>query len=297
MGVDLPSVQLLCCAKRMGVDFADTIMIGRQTFNCDPGIASSILSKINLPPAPIEEGQFCEPLFKLLGASHVSSVDASDYESATFIHDMNAPLPPELKGKYSVVYEGGLIEHVFNAPQAFKNCMEMLKIGGHFIQVNIANNYMGHGFWQFSPELIYRIFSPENGFKIKAVLMFCHDGPEPTPGRMGRWYLTKDPVECRSRVELINNMPTYICTISERISSSDIFAKPPQQSDYVVEWQSPRDGTAKRLKSLRERVPRSIETIARWVRARGRGTTVPFDKPYYKPISANDVIAGNLGSP
>ena len=101
----------------------------------------------------------------------VSSVDASDYERATHIHDFNQPLPASLANRFSVVHDGGTIEHVFNIPQAFKNCMEMVRVGGHFIQVNVANNYMGHGFWQFCPELIYRIFSRENGFQIKAVLM------------------------------------------------------------------------------------------------------------------------------
>jgi hypothetical protein len=69
--------------------------------------------------------------------------------------------------QFSVVYGAETIEHVFNILQAFKNCMEMVCVSGHF---NVANNYMGHGFWQFGPELIYRIFSRENGFQIKAVL-------------------------------------------------------------------------------------------------------------------------------
>jgi hypothetical protein len=76
---------------------------------------------------------------------------------------------------FSVVYDGGTIEHVFNAVQAFKNGMEMVRVGGHFIQVNPANNFMGHGFWQFSPELIYRVFSAENGFNIRGV--FLHECP------------------------------------------------------------------------------------------------------------------------
>jgi hypothetical protein len=115
------------------------------------------------------EGDFAEALFTLLGARQVSSVDASDYEQATHIHDFNQPLPTSLAKRFLVVHDGGTIEHVFNIAQAFKCCMEMVRVGGHFIQVNEANNYMGHGFWQFCPELVYRIFSQENGFQIEVL--------------------------------------------------------------------------------------------------------------------------------
>ena len=93
------------------------------------------------------------------------SIDASAYENATMVHDMNLPVGDELKQKFSVVIDGGTLEHVFNFPTAIRNCMEMLKVGGHFFAHTMANNFMGHGFYQFSPELFYRVFSPENGFR------------------------------------------------------------------------------------------------------------------------------------
>ena len=78
---------------------------------------------------------------------------------------MNLPIGDDLKRKFSVVIDGGTLEHVFNFPVAIKNCMQMLDVGGHFFVHTMANNFMGHGFYQFSPELFYRVFSPENGFR------------------------------------------------------------------------------------------------------------------------------------
>jgi hypothetical protein len=152
MGIDVPSLQLLCCAKSIGVDFSDTMTVGRQNVLLRPDTTASILAAIGIPreqASVVFEWDFAEPLFSLLGARRVSSVDASDFERATYIHDFNQPLPAFLTNRFSVVLHGGTIEHVFNIPQAFKNCMEMVRVGGHFIQVNEANNYMGHGFWQF----------------------------------------------------------------------------------------------------------------------------------------------------
>jgi len=183
MGVDMATVQLLCCAKSIGVDFSDTMMIGRQTINEAPAEFAPLLSVVGVPSgalSTLSKGEFAERLFQLLGAKNVRSLDVSDYEQPTDIYDLIEPLPQYLSKMFSVVHDGGSIEHVFNVVQAFKNGMEMVKVGGHFIQVNVANNFMGHGFWQWSPELIYRAFSPENGFNIRGV--FLH---EAIPG--GSW--------------------------------------------------------------------------------------------------------------
>ena len=60
---------------------------------------------------------------------------------------MNEAIPDSLKGKFSCVLDGGTLEHVFNFPQAIKNAMEIVAIGGHFLGVVPANNFSGHGFY------------------------------------------------------------------------------------------------------------------------------------------------------
>ncbi len=102
-----------------------------------------------------------------MGATRIESIDKADYEEATILHDMNQPVPDQLKGSFSLVFESGTLEHVFNFPQSIKNCMEMVRVGGHFVGITIANNLMGHGFYQFSPELYYRVLSPEMGSRWK----------------------------------------------------------------------------------------------------------------------------------
>jgi hypothetical protein len=310
MGIGYGSVQLLCCAKNIGVDFSDTMTVGRLHVMLPPDATASILSAIGTPrelASAIMAGQFAEPLFALLGAKQISSVDASDYEQATHIHDFNRPLPTSLANRFSVVHDGGTIEHVFNIPQAFKNCMEMVRVGGHFIQVNEANNFMGHGFWQFCPELIYRIFSRENGFQIKAVLLHVKNRKTRRPedlGEMtgvpayGRWYKVDDPAVHHCRVELINDRPTYICTIAQRVEDRKIFARFPQQSDYVEAWKQtrgPRHETRSSPPrfSIRRMIPRPIKKLVRWGRNAVK-TSGPFDRPYYHRISDDDLVRGRI---
>jgi hypothetical protein len=309
MGLNVPSLQLFCCAKNIGVDFSETIMLGRQKTSMPMSDAAAILSKIGISRnelSNLEWGQFAEPIFELLGAKQVSSLDACGYENATYNHDLNTPLLEHLRENFSVVFDGGTIEHIFNIPQALKNCMEMVRVGGHFIQVNNANNYMGHGFWQFCPELLYRVFSHENGFLIKAVLL--HEPlntpvKKPPPGAwqgasFGNWYAVRDPAIVRSRVELINHRPTLICTIAQRISRTNIFANIPQQSDYVVIWkqdrQSPTSASLAPTSSrLRRLLPSWIKSILRPIK-NAFSRKGPFDRPYYCYVSDDDLVSGRF---
>ena len=142
---------------------------------------------------------------------------------------MNLPIPIALRERFTVVHDGGSLEHIFNIPQALKNCMEMVRVGGHFTQVSVVNNFAGHGFWQLSPELIFRVFSPQNGFQLETVLI--HE-----VSVHGPWYVVSDPDHMQERVLLINRLPTFILTIAKRVANVPVFERAPQQSDYVSIW-------------------------------------------------------------
>jgi hypothetical protein len=84
--------------------------------------------------------------------------------------------------------------------------MEIVRVGGHFIQVTVANNFMGHDFLPAQPRV--DLFTPENG-RIEAVLL-----NEVVPGRA--WLCCPGPSDVHQRVELCNSVPTYILTIAKR---------------------------------------------------------------------------------
>jgi len=108
--------------------------------------------------------------------------------------------------------------------------MEMVRVGGHLLLQTPANNYCGHGFYQFSPELYYRVLSPENGFVVERMLA-C----ESYSG--SRWYEVTDPAQVKARVELIGSGQRVMLLIrARRTHEAAIFATWPQQSDYVEAW-------------------------------------------------------------
>ncbi|GMO69596.1 MAG: hypothetical protein Ta2A_17730 [Treponemataceae bacterium] len=114
---------------------------------------------------------FSEKLFRYFGAEIIDSLDYSNYEGASIIQDMNQKVTETLKNKYSLVWDGGALEHIFNFPTAIRNCMEMAAIGGHLILETPANNHLGHGFYQFSPELFFSILNEKNGFTNTRVFL------------------------------------------------------------------------------------------------------------------------------
>jgi hypothetical protein len=294
MGLDSAGVRFLCAARALGVDFTDTATIGRQNLFADAADLRVAFAALGVN-ADAEEfrraNPFADEFFKLLGARAVTSVDFSDYEGATRTHDMNQPLPADLRERFSAVHDGGTLEHVFNVPQGLKNCMEMVRVGGHFLQETVANNCMGHGFWQFSPELVYRVFSPANGYEVVAVLLH-----ELEPG--GAWYAARDPDQVRGRVQLCNRRATYMMTIARRVSAVEIFARPPQQSDYVAAWSGPApaasNGSPIAALVRRTLPPRVLRAVLRSVR-RARGALAPsFHPACYRRISEEALLAGKI---
>ena len=230
MGVDTQVVHLLCESRKREVSFSSTIMVGRQNFSSDLRASDLLALGITKEEASALLAQmYIEPLLSRLGAKRIESIDNSAYEQATIVYDLNEPIPEYLKSSFSCVFDGGSTEHIFNFPQAIKNCMEMVAVGGHLVGVAGANNFTGHGFYQFSPELYYRIFSPENGYVVED--MFLCETQRGAP-----CHRAEDPAVLGRRVEMTNSKPTYIMVIARRVSDSPIFKTTPQQSDYVCAW-------------------------------------------------------------
>lgn len=235
MGLNLNSVKLLFEAKAAGVCFEKTLTLGRQSFYCSPEVFNELKSKFGYPLTgwvpTLSDSYFAEPFFHLLGAREVGALDNSAYEGAQFTHDMNRPIPSELFARFDAVIDGGTLEHIFNFPVAIRNCMEMIKCGGHLLMITPINNYCGHGFYQFSPELFYRILSSENGFSVERVVAW-EEGPSP------EYFAVDDPAVIRRRIELVNQSPVLMFIQAKKIRQVQAFSTP-QQSDYVILWEKP----------------------------------------------------------
>ncbi len=186
----------------------------------------------------------------------MASIDASAYEGASLIHDLNDPIPDHWRGQFTAVVDGGSLEHVFDFPRALQNAVALLAVGGHFLSITPANNFMGHGFYQFSPELFFRVFTRENGYHLKVVLI------QATEGR-SRWYKVLDPEAIGRRAELQSGLPALLYVLAQKLEDKPLFAKRPRQSDYVAAWKGKPDGPASAVAAPGARWPTFLKAPLR----------------------------------
>ena len=293
MGFDTKATQFLLAARALGVSFERTATIGRQRlfvtpswlyrwlrrfgFRVDRRGAARLLSE--------SEG-FAEAFLCFLGARNVVSVDASGYEGASLILDLNEPIPADAEGAFTSVVDAGSLEHVFDFPAAVRNCMRMVAVGGHFLSVTVTNNMAGHGFYQFSPELFYRVFARQNGFRVERMLL--------TETSSARWYEVRDPAATGSRVQLRTFRPAYLCIVARRIGAGPVSTTPPQQSDYVSRWKegtpssTPGDGLHPVERYAPEPVARALRSLYHLAQA----IALPFDRRSFSRVDISNLRPG-----
>ena len=244
MALDFNSVKFLLWSKNLGASFDRTITLGHQGIgmSCSLGRARRTINKfgISATEAEIElsfqrKGEtvlYADQFLHILGAKEVVTVDRSDFEGATLLHDLNQPFPEHLKGTFDMVIDGGTLEHIFDYPKALANCMDLLRVGGHIVSITPASGLMGHGFYQFSPELFFRVFSKDRGFSLRKIIGFDVskiDSP---------FFEIIDPAVSNQRTASAGKMPLQLAILAQKIVQTSDFLAPPQQSDYVTIWGS-----------------------------------------------------------
>jgi hypothetical protein len=273
LGVTRSIAEFLAQAAHQGVRFERTLTVGRQTTFVGPHRLRSVLREHGPAWAIDREMTFedspwtIEPFLAALGAREIRAMDSSSYEGAEIIHDLNEPVPEELHGRFTLLLDGGSLEHVFNVPVALASYMELVEVGGHLIILTSGNNYQGHGMYQFSPELFFRVLSHENGFSVeRMVAMEEYVSLQPLLGGTipyaldGRWFDVIDPAVVGDRVLLQNSRPVLLAVQARRTHRVTPLVRPVYQSDYAAAWRTAEvQGTAPQT----SRWGRRAEALAR----------------------------------
>ncbi|WP_299305164.1 FkbM family methyltransferase [uncultured Litoreibacter sp.] len=232
MGIDLPAFEFLLKANAEFGDFGSTVVLGRQRLLMRDENArarfGAVLERYR-PDLSLDDiaDENVDRLISALGGDPYQVMDNSAYEGAQVIHDLNEPLPNELKGKFDTVIDIGTLEHVFNIATAMKSVAEAVRVGGQFLCLNIANNHLGHGFWQFSPEVFFRTFSPAHGFEPRLADLYYQ----------GAFHPLRDPLTIGQRDPIKTPGYTYVTFGARKSEERDMFAEGwPVQADYVAAW-------------------------------------------------------------
>ena len=94
----------------------------------------------------------------LLETQHVDILDITKKENADIIMDLNVkPSNQSLLESYDIIFDGGTQEHVFNNSCFIESIFNFLRVGGLYIFDLPANNWLDHGFRQYSPSFFYEL--------------------------------------------------------------------------------------------------------------------------------------------
>jgi hypothetical protein len=246
MGLDIHALNFLrySILKR---PLGNTLTIGRQHVH----IRKKLELLLEVPKIECEV-YFCDEILKsYLGATNVDSIDISNNDGATIIHDLNFPVERKLVNKYESIIDLGTSEHVFNVSQAIINYSDMVSTGGQIIHVLPADNFNGHGFYQFSPELFFSLYSEKRGYSELEIFIADLSDTQ-------NWYKVDSTSEGeRTLFSTLN--PCYLLVKAvrrERLESKAVY-----QSDYLYAWKKLKNNPQKQQKNNGLRIINPLKNL------------------------------------
>jgi SAM-dependent methyltransferase len=269
--------ELLKAVRRDGAAAGRVATVGRQSLYLHPQEAQRLAGEFALdaraPWLSQPFGANADGFFRDgLGTDVLDVLDVSDYEGATLLHDLNEPLPEALAARYDLVVDGGSLEHVFRVTTALESLMRIVRPGGRLLLSLPANNLCGHGFYQFSPELMFRVFSAPHGFALHRVALVEAAYPSVELQPLRRVYDVTDPDAAGERVTLMARRAAMLLVHAEKVEHVDApLARAPAQSDYAARWAAGRAHAAAPPASARRllaRLPLGARMRLRGIRQR-----------------------------
>jgi SAM-dependent methyltransferase len=145
------------------------VMLGEQTLDFDPtGFASAATTAETTTRSPAER------FFRYLGFSDAASIDIDidGGEGADHLLDLNVDVTPQmLVEQFDLVLNGGTLEHVFHVPNALAHVSRLLRPDGVVVHVLPCNNWVEHGFYQFSPTLMFDYYNAAGFTCLESMLI------------------------------------------------------------------------------------------------------------------------------
>lgn len=122
------------------------------------------MSEINIESAKYIHAK---TFFELLGIplDKYFDIDKFPFDSPKILHDLEQPISSKYYNFFNFIIDGCTITHILDLKSVLTNVVKMTKVGGYVLHINPAQNFLNHGFYQFSPTFFYDFYS-HNGFEI-----------------------------------------------------------------------------------------------------------------------------------
>jgi SAM-dependent methyltransferase len=151
------------------------LLLGRQMVFMTPEEARATVEKMGVPIRPGvnvqldrtphgKERNFISDtsFFSLFTDANVRASDVSNYEGADIIFDLSGELPAEAIGAFDFIYNGSVLDNVFDPASCMKNIARMMRQDGIcFSYEGLA--HFGLAYLKFGPDWFFDYYAV-NGF-------------------------------------------------------------------------------------------------------------------------------------
>jgi SAM-dependent methyltransferase len=165
------------------------LLIGRQTVHLTPDRFAELMrdEAVSVDPAiPLTldtttrngagRGFISDTyFFRAMGAASVTAIDVSDYEGADIVHNLDAPIPADLEGKFDFICNGSVLDNMFNPVMGLTNISRMLAPGGRVVHFEHASNAVNNAYLQFSPNWFFDYYAVNGYADCKTYVALFHD--------------------------------------------------------------------------------------------------------------------------
>jgi hypothetical protein len=186
MGLAQGALQLILLEHKRRPLAGRVVILGRQLVNASYYQTLHLFAAVGVTPAehvpvpephdrttPIQQELF----FAMLGLTDVAVLDIASGWNPDIVADLNYPIPSEHHNAFGVVLNGGTLEHVFDVRTGFQNISNLAAPGGRIFHICPVNNYVNHGFVQFSPTAFMDYYEA-NGFVDLIGYLIVHSRDE-----------------------------------------------------------------------------------------------------------------------
>ena len=314
MALYFNNVLHLLHARLSGVSFGSTITISRLNLFLEPreiaALTRALAGTVAAPGIPVLQrtrfGDYADDFLRAaLGCDRLESMDFSDYEGASVLHDLNQPIPAAMQNQWDAVIDAGTFEHIFHVGTAVSNTLRLVRTGGTWFAFPPANGMCGHGFYQFSPDFFFRALDDANGFRVDELFLVEAEGMD-IHGLKNRrrMYRVTDPAESKIHPLWLPRGAACLLVRATRLRQSEPWQTPVQQSMYLGAWEdavaaasgktqplTPPSASARlksRLRKLWHRMPQPCRLA--WSRFQFRRHSSLRNRRAFVPIRPLDLL-------
>jgi SAM-dependent methyltransferase len=175
MAITRHLAELILAEHRYRPIHGEVLLLGRQLVLMTPDEAQALVAKAEIPqasgaridydktPHPYEKRLISDAsFFSLFSDAVVRACDVSDYEGAEIIFNLSEGVPPALIQKFDFVYNGSVLDNMFDAAAGIRNISRMLKPEGVVFHYEGAA-HAAPAYLKFTPDWFFDYYAL-NGF-------------------------------------------------------------------------------------------------------------------------------------